>query len=389
MALRFRKLFPKDMGGSTTQKDLSGFNRIGVVQQVDPIHGTCVVKWLDHPGIRFDVIITQATAKEWYVPEKGSIVLVEFDQYERARIVRYMNLGQASRIQQSKSLPKLKEGERMWEVGGTYLYMKRNGDVVIETLNQGILTIDSASSTFKTEFVNWNNVTDAGSAYLGIVQRLVPDLAGNASLKNIVDDIGEIYSELHFQVLEFANGGVSAVGTPNPIADIVIGTAVDSQGNIIAKNGLPSASYTKQISLSITMNNTLTGVSNVSLLIDKEGRITLNSKSLNYNKAFVDASDPDVALGLEVTNPTLGTRGQHVAREHDLIKIPLSTTYVDPEHATLADLAANNQDALQWLAQSFISPTGPCTFNPALIPANTDIRGQIASGSANLYAGDS
>ncbi len=381
--MRFRKFFPKDMKGSITQRDLSGFNRIGVVQQVDPIKGTCVVKWLDHPGLRYDVYITQATSKEWYIPEKGSVVLVEFDSYDRARIVRYMNIGQITRTLQSKSLPKFKEGERMWEVGGTYLHMKRNGDVIISTLSQGILTIENSTGTFKSEFVNLKNITDAGIQYFGIMQRMVPDGNGFGQITNITNDFGDIYSEYRLQIVEVSNGALGMGGISNPIIDIALGTYADSNGIVTAKNGVVSPSTSKQMTINITLNN------GCSIILDKEGRMSLNFKSLNFNSGSVDSNDPDIALGLETNNVTLGNKGQHVAREHDIIKIPLTTNYTDTDHLGLKNTVAPiNMQALQWLAKSFISPTGPCIFNPGVIPPNTDIQGEITQGAANLIAGD-
>jgi len=75
--LRYRKLYPKDIGASVFQKDLSGYNRIGVIKDIDTINGLCTVKWVDHPGTRIDVIITQGSSNEWHMPTRGSIVLVE------------------------------------------------------------------------------------------------------------------------------------------------------------------------------------------------------------------------------------------------------------------------------------------------------------------------
>jgi len=60
MAMRFRKLFPRDIKSSIVQADLNKYTRVGVVRGVDTEKGTCTIEWCDKPGMRVDVLITQA-----------------------------------------------------------------------------------------------------------------------------------------------------------------------------------------------------------------------------------------------------------------------------------------------------------------------------------------
>ena len=383
--IKYKATFPRDVLSSSVQKNLSSFTRIGIIQSVDPINGTCIIKWADHPGVRLDVILTQAAAGEWHIPPVGAVVLIAFDQYERARILRYINLGQASKITNKITLPKLKEGEKLWEgPNGSYLYMKLNGDIVLATASQGFITLENGNNMFTTESANWKVATDGGLGYLGIVKRMVPDpITGYSNSKVIIDSSGNSYIEYHLQILEFSDGAVGITGVSNPIVDITLGTKVDVNGVLEDKNGNLAATPNKQLTASVVFSN------GVSFVMDKEGRVTINAKSINFNNGSVDATDPDIALGLEQNDATLGARGQHVAREHDIVNVPLTVNYDDPNHLSIATAAASNLIALQYLAKSFISPAGPCAFNPTIIPASSSLQGIITIGANSVVLGDS
>ena len=69
--IRKRKKFSSDLKSSLIQQDLSGFHRIGTITQVFPEKGECSVRWMDKPGARYNVQITQASPKTFEIPEKG------------------------------------------------------------------------------------------------------------------------------------------------------------------------------------------------------------------------------------------------------------------------------------------------------------------------------
>ena len=96
-AIKRRKIFQSS--AKHPQEYLSKFSRIGSVQFVDVINGVCRIKWLDNPGGRNDVYISQSSWGEFNMPIVGSIVFVECDAHDQARIVRYANLNQVTRQQ--------------------------------------------------------------------------------------------------------------------------------------------------------------------------------------------------------------------------------------------------------------------------------------------------
>ncbi|MFA5395645.1 MAG: hypothetical protein WC346_06435 [Methanogenium sp.] len=382
MEIKRRKVFPKDANSSVVQKDLSMYTRIGIISQVNPEEGTCTVRWLDKNGVRYQVLLTQGSPKEWNIPERGDCVLVAFDHHERARIIRYINVGHLSRSKFSKSLPKLREGEKLWEAGGSYIYMKKNGDIILSTLDQGFFSLEALTGTWKSETVNWKCITEAGIASFGLIRRFKSNNLGERQSVNISDEEGNIYTEYRIRIVEKDDNLLGITGIETPFIDIILGTVVNNNGEIIDKKDNPTLLQQKQLAVKISLQN------GVIINVDKEGRISLTAKTWNFNKGTVDSIDPDIEKGLETYNSASGTKGQHLAREHDEITIPISTGYTDEEHLGLTEKSNNNILILQQLARSFISPSGPCEFNPALLTGNISLHGEITEGANNLYVGD-
>lgn len=372
---RYKKLYPRSVESRTVQQDLDEYIRIGVIDSVDPTNGKCIIKWLDKPGMRVNVDLSQGSHDEWNIPKKGSICLVGIDVGDQAHILRYYNVGYASKINSYK-LPNLKEGEKLWEVNGSFIYMKQNGDVELITDSMNSMILENGSGTARFTNVNWKITTSGGSNYFGIVKRI--KLTGS-SLENITDSSGNPLIEYTLDIYE------DSTQTGDPIVSLVLGTDVNQDGSPVDKNdgiAVPVSNPNKEVALRISLK------SGIKLTIDKEGVLEMSGVSkYNLNNGSVDASDPDMALGLDTNNSSLGTSGQHVAREHDPIAIPISSN-TDTAHLELATDAISNLTSLQLVATAFISPTGPCVFVPSVIPPNTNISGSIVSGAKNIYAGD-
>lgn len=378
--LRYRKVFPKDANSPTSQKDLSMYTRIGMVDRVDPSEGTCTIRWLDRPGKRYDVLLTQGSPNEWCIPKRGDCVLVAFDHHERARIIRYINVGHATRVQSTKSLPKLKDGEKLWEVEGSYLYLKKNGDIVLSTLDSGYISLESNTGTWRSETVNWKIITEAGVMNFGLVKRFVSD-GTQREFQEIVDEEGNNYTEYRIKIVETADGSLGVTGVENPFIDITLGTYVNQEGKAVDKKD-QQADGNKQLAVKISLQN------GVQINIDKEGRISLKASSWNFNEASVDVDDQDIEKDLEVNDASKGKRGQHAAREHDSVTIPLSIGYSDEDHLGLGSKSTSNLQTLEKLARAIISPAGPCTLNPSLLTGNIELQGEITEGADNLLIGD-
>jgi hypothetical protein len=300
-----------------------------------------------------------------------------------------MNMGQPTRMA-NVTLPKLKPGERLWEGGESFIYMKENGDIVLFTLSSGQLLLGNLSRMFSVNVGNVDIKTDAGELFFGQLKRMVPDPISGGQVQKVITDLTtRELNELKLNVYEYAPSVTDVIAPPTPLLSIQMGTLVGpaepaivvdpTSGFPLNKLNLPTPIPTKQVMCRITLK------SGVQINIDKAGRVTLTGVVMNINNGSVDSTDPDVALALEGNNPVLGTRGQHIAREHDAVTIPLSATYKDAAHATQQVKAAANVIALQKLAAAFVSPAGPCTLNVAALPAT--LQGEITEGASDLYAG--
>jgi hypothetical protein len=382
--MRFKKSVFRDIKSSITQRELTGYTRIAKIEAVDSQKGVCTISWLDRPGGRVDVLLTQSDHGSWNIPERGAVVLVGFDVGDQARILRYINLGHENRIKKLKSLPKLKEGEKFWEAGGSYIYLQKNGDIVLSTLTQGYLILEAATGTLKVEAVDWKVLSEAGSQTFGLTKRFVQD--GTDKQQRIIEnDQGEAYVEYNLKVVEKADSQLGPSDLDNPLIDITLGTYIDSKGEVVDKDNNTTTILTnpqKALDVKITLK------SGVELTIDKEGNLNLKGVKLNINQASVDQDHPDVAIGLEVNDASLGDRGQHVAREHDRVTIPIGPASGEQHHKGLSTLAQANLNSLALLATAIMSPSGPCTLNKAVLVEGTKLEGEITEGAKNIYIGD-
>lgn len=392
---KFRTFYQKDLESPAIQRNLNNTIRLGRITGINTQAGTCVLEWFDRPGFRSDVILTQSSSNSFFIPKKGTIVLVGFDSKEQARILQYIPVGHATKVQKLKTLPKFKEGDSYIEGGGSYIYIRANGDVVITTSTESYLLLENSSGTLKSETTNWKALTQAGFEYLGLIKRFKINLDGTSSLKLIQDNFMNYLTEYNLKVLETADNDVNAPGLENPIVSITFGTVVDQLGNIIMKNNLPAeTNITKQLAARIALK------SGIEIDIDKSGRISILNVNININGGQVDTADTDIALGLEIASTT-GTRGQHVAREHDPITVPLGTSYTDSNHTTLASKGLTNINTLITIIKNVIAtyqvsgvqpgagmiPLSPSAI-PYIPPTNTQLQGEVTGGANNVYVGD-
>lgn len=386
--LKFRRLFQSEIKDSSlSQRDLRSFGRPGVIENVNPEEGLCDIRWLDKPGFRKDVFLTQGTSGEFNIPKKGTVVLCVFDQHDRAFIVRYINLGHESRIKTLKTLPKLKQGEKFWEAGGSYIYMRQNGDIILSTLAQGYMLLENATGTLRTEVVNWRLTTEGGSFYSGVAKRIVTD-DGKRVIKTIEKSDGKGFTEFKIQLLETADENLGIDESVTPIVEILLGTKIDDDGNVVNNAGtaeLPGQIF-NQICAEVNFAN------GIRIAVDKEGYVSVTGVKQFINNPSVDEvlNNPQKQL---IHNPALGTRGQHVAREHDSIVLPVGGAYSSTEHLAQNTNATINTTALINILSRFTAatpgaPLTPLPGDPTLSTLSADLIGVITSGAENSYLGD-
>jgi len=270
--IRWKKIYPRDLQNPILQANLNKYLRAGCVVAVDAERGVCDVQWFDRPGIRKDVLITQANDKDWYVPEVGSYVIVGFDSKEQARILRYISRGHATRVKSQHSLPKLKPGESIREVGGTIFYMKSNGDVVLLTPDQNKIQLEASTGTLSTDTINIRNTSEAGVSFMGVIKRMITSL-GVKSLQFVKNTAGKYLTEYKLQISETAD---LAVGTnADPIIDVAAGTVINDDGEAIDHSGtVTTVDSNDALCLDLTIQRN--SVELLALKVSKDGHIYIN-----------------------------------------------------------------------------------------------------------------
>ena len=387
--MRGRRVFP---GEHHYQRDYTRYLRIANVDSVDTENGVCTVTFYDSLTSRTDVILTQGGPNSFEVPTQGSTVVIGTGSNQEAIILSYIPKGWVQRVAPvseggQQSLPPVEQGEKYLESvtsdgRRTYLYLSRIGNVEIGTANNQRTGIDDGSRTHFVETENQRSVTTAGLHFAGKIKRLV----ANALVQ--IQQLSRYLTEVRTKVYEYFDEAMSVVAPVTPIADITIGTAVNDLGVITNRLGALAATPEQQVCVQIKLARSLpTGPNIVKIFIDKSGRISVQSDAvINLNNGSVDVADID---GLDVNNATLGTRGQHVAREHDEVDIPLTTSN-DSAHLGLSSKASLNLTVLTTLAKAFVAPPGggPCTLN-SLILSGLKLQGEIVDGADKVYLGDS
>jgi len=377
--MKTRQIFSGDL--RPRQTNYQQYLRMGQVTSVNAEEGTCSVNWVDVPGDRTNVVLTQADPGNFTLPSIGNFVLCGFNSQGEALILRYLPAGWVARIKGSETtIPPMEAGERYFEATTadgrkSYVYIARTGNIEQESAS-GIRTgIDDASRTHYVETENSRTITDAGTSFSGRIKRLVGGVV--TAIKSVT---GNYLTEHRLRVFEYANEALDL--TAIPLIDITLGTNVSNSGVILNKTGSYPIDSKKSVVVRIKLK------SGVELFIDKEGRVSLVGVKMNIGQGSVDANDSDARQNLEINDTSLGTKGQHVAREHDQITIPLSSSYSDAEHAGLVSLAGLNQAALLSLAASFLSPAGACVFTPGLLLGKVKLEGEITEGAENVIVGD-
>ena len=389
--MRHSKRFIGDIGSTTVPKDITRYARIGVIQSVDPQSGTCTLRWYDKPTHQTGVNITQSFSGGTTIPSKGDTVIAVFDQFSRAYIVGYINLGHEAQVKSLKTLPKVKESEKFFEAGGSYIYIKQNGTIIFSTLTGGIVEFSNITQTWKYEVVNWKLITEGGTSNFGLVKRMIPSSDGSSSVQSIQAPTGDFYTEYNITLYEYADGTIGINPSATPIATITLGTVIDSLGNVINKNDNVTVTPTKQLVAKLDFK------SGLSISIDKEGIIDIRGGKLKINQPSVDITDMDRTITNDTNDVTKGTRGQHVAREHDTVTIPIGMSYNDGgSHKGLTSLGSTNINTIAELLITLL--TGAITgalLNPVIVRTNAltvtseKLEGEITNGADNFLVGNS
>ncbi len=216
--------------------------RFARITDVDTDKGVVGISWLDHPGGRVEVILSQPSWGFFTVPTVGSIVACGFDTVDRTTILRYIPIAYKARhgdpsegaFEPQDALREVKEGEHFLKsIAGAEVYMDVNGNIVLSS-GAGSYWKITLEDLIQQNSETWKVQNEAGTLTMGIVRRLYEDTdftpvqVDNRIIKNGSD---EAYVEYRLRVAETADASVGTASTPD-LVEITVGTLIDSEGNV-------------------------------------------------------------------------------------------------------------------------------------------------------------
>jgi len=261
--------------------------RLARITDLNVTRGTLSIRWMDYPGERDDVVISQSGFGSWEFPVIGGVVLIGMRE-DIPELLRYMPMGYAKSVE-ALNAPQLQPGEKVFEsyqdnagstplTTGTQIKMDNLGRVRISDASGDSWVLDSELNLIKSESMDHQIDTEAGRLEFGILYNTDED---------IVYDNGQILpsplSHFRLRVLEHADY-TNLENIDNPIVELNIGTKLDSETGEPELTTAADAVADKQIAIHL---GTSAGI-NFNFLVDKEGNVTMKVKGDKKFKLVCD-----------------------------------------------------------------------------------------------------
>lgn len=283
--------------------------RPGIIQGVDADTGLLDVEWMDHPGIRQGIAITQPHQGMFQIPTVGSIVLVGFDQGFGAQILRYLPAGYAAQVEDRDLYP-LRPGEitlfsfqdtkgtvreKQFIVPtttGTRFFMNNIGDIQMATALGEWWHMSNAESEIRQNSMNYTVSTEAGVMQFGLTRRLPESSKSEENVPSIItpngqrlEDVGglnpEGLTEFRLRLLETADTQQSALNDPNayvpavndPFIELTLGVKVDDDGDLVKTTAAQAKTTTGTQDIIIQLKTRTD--QGFEFTVDREGNVTL------------------------------------------------------------------------------------------------------------------
>ena len=332
-----RSFNSKDFSSHFTQKPRPGtYLRPAVITSVDPNMGTVNIEWLDHPGVRQNVLISPSGQGIFELPTVGSTVLVGFGIGFDAYILAYIPVGyrdlvgtprigpDGNKVNITSSILKLDTGEKMLvsylakseESGdnkfatpsptGTYLYMSNVGDILMTTAEGDYWWLDKRSNIIQQNSMNYRAITEAGILDFGLVKRVstiskkqtedIISTTGTPLGENpTTDDSENALTEFRLRILETADANAfTAPEVENPLIELTLGTKVTDAGEIEVTDNthaVTSDNEPKEIMIQLKTK----ADQGFEFTVDKEGNLTIK---VNGNVKFA-ISEGDMQIDID------------------------------------------------------------------------------------------
>lgn len=336
-----RSFNPKDFSSHFTLKPQPGtYLRPAVITSVNSAAGTVDIEWLDHPGVRQDVLLSPKGQGIFELPTVGSAVLVGFGIGFDAYILAYIPVGYRDLVgtprenaqEITPSILKLSAGEKMLisylakseenvnnrfatpSPTGTYFYMSNVGDIFMKTAEGDYWKLDRLNNIIQQNSINYRAITEAGTLDFGLVKRVSAD--SEKYTEDIISAAGtplgegtgatgseNALTEFRLRIVETADVNIlTAPEITTPLVEFTIGTKVTDDGEIEVTDKT-HANTSDNVPKEIMMQLKTKADQGFEFTVDKEGNLTVK---VDGNVRLDVTGNSDVTIGgnanITVTN---------------------------------------------------------------------------------------
>jgi len=272
------------------------FIRPGIVDSINQDKSTVNISWLDHPGIRQDVAITQPHLGMHQFPTPGTVVLIGFNKVGDAQILRYLPAGYNQQVADN-DIWGIKPGELnlmsyraesvptksfpIPNATGSKIHMDNVGNIQISTMLNEFWRIDTSNNEIAQNSMNYEVNTEAGILQFGLTKRdkgiITPE---GDSLEKSTSLNPDALTEFNLRLLETADATTNLNSDPaldNPFIELSLGIKVDAAGDLVKTESDKHAKTTGNAQEIIIQLKTKTD-QGFEFTVDKEGNLTLLTK---------------------------------------------------------------------------------------------------------------
>ena len=317
-----------DFSSHFVQKPRPGtYLRPAVIIFVDPTMGTVNVEWLDHPGVRQNVLLSPSGQGIFELPTVGSVVLVGFGIGFEAYILAYIPVGYRDLVGTSRendqeiapSIRKIGAGEKMLVsylaqseknpanefatpvTTGTYFHMSNVGDIFMATAEGDSWELNRSNNIIQQNSMNFQTTTEAGILDFGLVKREFTDGESIISVAgNPLDSSEEALTEFRLRISETADANsLTEPEIDNPFIELTLGTKIKESSDGVFELDKTDSSHAQTsdgTSKEIMIQLKTKADQGFEFTVDKEGNLTVKVKgnvkfAINEGDLRIDIDD--------------------------------------------------------------------------------------------------
>jgi len=263
--------------------------RPAIITAVHIDKGLVDIEWLDYPGVRRDVELTQPQLGIFQMPVIGTVVLVGFSQGFRAKILRHIPVGYGEQIQTDTWA--IDKGELLLQSyvskkvvnteypvptpTGTNFFMSNIGDIIMNTSSGDSWAMYNSDNEIVQNSMNFTCITEAGKLQYGIVKRTVDQENEFISTEGgpFTTSTVNALTEFRLSLLETAdtNPDTDPEVDTAPFIELTLGTKVDNSGNIELTNSGTHAVGSEEIMIQLKTK----ADQGFEFTVDKKGNLTV------------------------------------------------------------------------------------------------------------------